>query len=65
MAGRSGAEIEAALASVLRSTQGGRNLKKIGLQHDIDLAARLDQFAVVPELQLQQWKIVLPDRYNV
>lgn len=49
--------IAGSLAVALRSTQGGRNLKKIGLEHDIDVAARVDFFNVVPELDVIAWKI--------
>jgi 2-phosphosulfolactate phosphatase len=55
-----GLRVVDSLSLTLRSTQGGRNLKKIGLEHDIELAARLDRFAIVPELQVRPWRIVLP-----
>jgi 2-phosphosulfolactate phosphatase len=42
------------LASTLRSTQGGRNLIRLGLAHDIEVASRLDRFTIVPELDLQK-----------
>lgn len=45
------------LAVTLRATQGGRNLKQIGLDHDIDLAARLDRFSLVPQLDVAAWSI--------
>ena len=46
------------LAAELRNTQGGRNLKAIHLERDIDDAARLDLLRVVPELNLATWRIV-------
>lgn len=45
------------LAATLRSTQGGRNLKRIGLDRDIDAAARLDRFSLAPELDLELWRV--------
>jgi phosphosulfolactate phosphohydrolase-like enzyme len=45
------------LAAELRQTQGGRNLKAIHLEHDIDDAARIDSLHVVPELNLSKWRI--------
>jgi phosphosulfolactate phosphohydrolase-like enzyme len=32
----------------LRASQGGRNLIEIGQQSDIDLAAQIDRFDLVP-----------------
>lgn len=46
------------LAMTLRSTQGGRNLGQIGLEHDINAAARIDHFSITSELDLRQWRIV-------
>jgi 2-phosphosulfolactate phosphatase len=45
------------LAAELRRTQGGRNLKAIHLERDIDDAARLDSLHIVPELNLAAWRI--------
>jgi 2-phosphosulfolactate phosphatase len=39
---------EPALIRALRNTQGGRNLRRIGLEADIPDAARLDTFDLVP-----------------
>lgn len=50
-------DITGDLAVTLRSTQGGRNLKKLGLEHDIDVAARIHRFALVPELDVKAWKV--------
>lgn len=45
------------LEEELRDTQGGRNLTRLGLGHDIADAAQLDRFRLVPELNMQQWTI--------
>jgi 2-phosphosulfolactate phosphatase len=45
------------LALTLRHSQGGRNLIALGLQRDIDAAAQIDRFMIVPELDLQTWRI--------
>ncbi len=45
------------LAAQLESTLGGQNLIKIGLQRDIIVAAHLDQFQYVPELDVESFKI--------
>lgn len=47
----------AAVSSSLKRTQGGRNLRALGLEGDIDTAAQLDRFSIVPELHLQAWRI--------
>lgn len=45
------------LVDRLRSSRGGRNLIDIGHEHDIAIAADIDRFAIVPELDLQTWRI--------
>lgn len=45
------------LAEVLRATQGGKNLLAIGLERDIVLAADIDRFEVVGELDVATWRI--------
>ena len=45
------------LAVVLRDTAGGRNLIGIGLDQDIVDCAQIDRYDVVPELDLQAWRI--------
>ncbi len=50
--------IDAALATALRDTQGGRNLQRLGLQADIDTAAQVNRFALVPRLLPGEWRIV-------
>jgi 2-phosphosulfolactate phosphatase len=57
LASQDRADISANLAIALRSTQGGRNLVRLGLAHDIDVAARLDRFDFVPQLDLKQWSV--------
>jgi 2-phosphosulfolactate phosphatase len=48
------------LAEVLRHTQGGRNLKNIGLDCDILDAADIDRFDFAPVFEASQWRIVRP-----
>ena len=50
-------QLTAELAMALRSTQGGRNLIRLGLDHDIDVAAGLDRFDFAPRLDLQKWTL--------
>lgn len=42
---------------LLRQTQGGRNLIALALDGDIDDAARIDHFAIVPRLDISRWTI--------
>jgi 2-phosphosulfolactate phosphatase len=46
------------LSLALHDTQGGRNLMAIGLEHDIDVAAEVDRFDIVPQLDIALWRIV-------
>lgn len=48
------------LGMTLRDSRGGRNLIGIGHESDIDLAAQIDRFDIVPELDLAAWRIRLP-----
>ena len=48
------------LGMTLRDSRGGRNLIGMGHENDIDLAAQLDRFDIVPELDLATWRIGLP-----
>lgn len=48
----------ARLVAILRDTQGGRNLIGIGLDSDIPLAAAIDIFNRVPQLEIERWRIV-------
>jgi phosphosulfolactate phosphohydrolase-like enzyme len=45
------------LAAVLRETRGGRRLVEIGLERDIEMAARIDRVTMVPELDRQTRRI--------
>jgi 2-phosphosulfolactate phosphatase len=45
------------LSQALRASRGGRNLIEIGQENDIDLAAEIDRFDLVPELDLNTWRI--------
>jgi 2-phosphosulfolactate phosphatase len=56
VAGRS---IREQLALELRDTTGGRNLLAIGLDQDLVDCAQLDQFNVVPQLDVHAWRITL------
>jgi 2-phosphosulfolactate phosphatase len=48
------------LGITLRDSRGGRNLIEIGQEHDIDLAAQIDRFDIVPELDLTTKRISVP-----
>lgn len=48
------------LGIMLRDSRGGRNLIEIGQEDDIDLAAQIDKFDIVPELDLAAWRIRVP-----
>lgn len=45
------------LGQALRASRGGRNLIETGQENDIDLAAQIDKFDIVPELDLATWRI--------
>ncbi len=45
------------LSRALRASRGGRNLIETGQENDIDLAAQIDKFDIVPELDLATWRI--------
>jgi 2-phosphosulfolactate phosphatase len=47
------------LGLLLRGSHGGRNLIEIGQENDIDLAAQIDKFDIVPELDLATHRIRL------
>lgn len=51
-----------ALTRRLAQSRGGRNLSGIGLAGDITCAAEANKFDVVPRLDLDTWRIVLPRR---
>jgi 2-phosphosulfolactate phosphatase len=48
------------LGMTLRDSRGGRNLIGMGHENDIELAAQIDRFDIVPELDLSSWRIRLP-----
>lgn len=60
LSGADQSHLIAELAIALRSTQGGRNLIRIGLEHDIDVAACLDRFEFAPQLDLKKWTLQIP-----
>ena len=41
----------------LRDSRGGRNLIEIGQENDIEIAAQIDKFDIVPELDLATWRL--------
>lgn len=45
------------LGMTLRASRGGKHLLETGQENDIDLAAQLDQFDLVPCLDLATWRI--------
>jgi 2-phosphosulfolactate phosphatase len=48
-----------ALIAALRDSTGGRNLVRLGMEADIELAALCDRFAVVPALDIREGVIRL------
>lgn len=50
------------LAEELRDSQGGRNLIRIGYEHDLAIAAQIDKFEFVCELDISQWKIRIANK---
>jgi 2-phosphosulfolactate phosphatase len=56
-AASSGRPLNEQIALELRDTQGGRNLLGIGLNRDLVDCAQLDRLNVVPELDVQNWRI--------
>lgn len=47
------------LVERLQKSRGGRNVLAIGLENDIQIAATLDKFDLVPELDAGSWEIRL------
>jgi 2-phosphosulfolactate phosphatase len=45
------------LSAQLRDTAGGRNLARTNQVGDIDTAAEIDRFDLVPQLDVEQWSI--------
>ena len=59
VAGRmSGNDLQARLVAALRASRGGRNLIEIGMAADIELAADIDRFTIVPRFHADKGKIV-------
>ncbi len=46
------------LGQVLRKGRGGRRVREIGLEKDIDEVARLDDFAILCHVEADPWRIV-------
>lgn len=46
------------LALEYRATRGGQNLLKLGLEQDLMTCAEVDRHAIVPMLDLEQWRVV-------
>ncbi len=53
-----------ALFNELRLSQGGRNLTALGMERDINDAARIDLFRSVGELNIANWRITLSQMSN-
>lgn len=45
------------LANALEASRGGRNLLEVGHERDIEIAATIDKFNLVPRLDLAAWRI--------
>jgi len=45
------------LGVLFTGSRGGRNLIEIGQENDIEIAAQIDRFDIVPELDLATWRI--------
>lgn len=45
------------LVEMFAGTQGGRNLHRVGLAHDLAAAAAIDTQSIVPRLDLATWRI--------
>jgi len=48
------------ILTALQESLGGANLGALSLDADIDFAAKIDRFDIVPELSIPTWRIVLP-----
>ncbi len=53
-----GAELTDRIVGVLRSSRGGRNLVALGMDADIELAAQIDRFDLVPRFYPDRGRIV-------
>lgn len=45
------------LWKIFALSHGGRNLMRLGYEHDVKFCAEIDMFSVVPELDLEKWVI--------
>ena len=45
------------LASALQRSLGGQNMLALGQQRDVEIAAQIDKFNIVPELDVVAWRI--------
>jgi len=52
-----GDALRQALLEALCNSLGGRNLIELGLEADVELAAQIDRFDLVPELDVSKWQI--------
>ncbi len=52
-----GESLSARLAHEFRATRGGQNLLRLGLEEDLVTCAEIDRHTVVPQLDLNQWRI--------
>ncbi len=55
-----GRPVQKQLAVSLRDTPGGRNLIAVGLDADLADCAQIDRLAIVPELDVPNWRITVP-----
>jgi 2-phosphosulfolactate phosphatase len=53
-----GSDLRLALIEAMRASRGGRNLIEIGMERDIELAAEIDRFAIVPRFNPRTNQIV-------
>ena len=57
--GTSGGVLQQRLVAAFGASRGGRNLIEIGMADDLHLAARVDQFAIVPQFDPQTGRITI------
>lgn len=54
-----GRSVSEELPKFLRGSDGGRNLIDVGLERDLADCAQIDHLSIVPELDVQQWRITV------
>jgi 2-phosphosulfolactate phosphatase len=59
-----GGELKDSLSAALRESRGGRNLVRIGMQSDIELAAAIDAHLVLPHFDPETGRVVLADSHS-